>query len=109
MLVIKPKFLRTVGSHRASDWSFGLAVARTDIPEGTFGYVAPFWCDDCAGPCGEPEYRMTHRQTLEQPEEGVEICPHCGSEDCGENQQDHELKAIHRYSIHRNPSYRKTA
>ncbi len=110
MLVIRPQFLRTVGTHRANDCSFGLAVARRDIPEGSFGHVAPFWCDECKAPCDEPVYKMTYRQTLEQPEEGVELCPSCGSEDCGEHQDPQlSLRAIRRYSIHLTPNYRMSA
>lgn len=83
--ITRPRFLRMVGAHRANDASFGLAVARRDIEEETFGHISKFMCDYC-GPISEPEYRMTHRQTMEQPEEGVECCPECGTDNCGENQ-----------------------
>ena len=89
--------------------AFGLTVCRGDIPEGAFGYVSTWWCDWCKSACGEPVYHMTHRQTWEQPEEGVETCPECGSEECGENQNDHGMKVTNRYSIHRNPNYRKAS
>ena len=98
-MVIPPSFLRTVGRWRANDWSFGLSHSRGDIPEGTFGHVAPFWCDDCGAPCGEPEYHMTYRQTLEQPEEGVECCPECGSEDCGDHDPRLALQRIGEYRL----------
>lgn len=107
---MKPTFLRMVGAHRANDFSFGLGQCRRDIPEGTFGFTGVNWCDDCkAGFDEELGYKVTHRQTWEQPEEGYNYCPHCGSEDCGENEQDHDLKVTKRYSIHRNPNYRKSA
>ncbi len=107
--ITRPRFLRMVGAHRANDASFGLAVARRDVEEETFGHISKYSCMTC-GPCGEPEYHRTHRATYWEPEEGVELCPSCGSEDCGEN-QDPELgcKVVARYSIHRNPSYRMSA
>ena len=98
-------FLRTVGAHRASTFSHGLAVDRGSIPEDTFGHLAKYSCDECEGPCDEPVYKMTYRQTLEQPEEGVELCPSCGSEDCGEH-QDPQLSLR---AIRRNPNYRMSA
>ena len=96
--ITRPRFLRMVGAHRANDASFGLAVARRDIEEETFGHISKWSCMHC-GPCGEPESHMTYRQTLEQPEEGVERCPSCGSEDCGENQDpDLSCKVVSRSS-----------
>ena len=89
--------------------AFGLTTCRGDIDAEFFGHVSTWWCHDCKGPCAEPVYHMTHPQTLEQPEEGVEVCPSCGSEECGENQQDHGMKVVSRYSIHRNPNYRGAA
>ena len=86
--------------------AFGMLTCRRDIPKGSFGHVAIWWCYHCAGPCGEPEYHMTHRQTWEQPEEGVMVCPECGYEDCGEHDDPKPMKVLNRYSIHRNPSYR---
>jgi hypothetical protein len=82
-----------------SERSFGLSVARTDIPEGNFGYVAPYWCSSCNGPCDEPVYHMTHRQTLEQPEEGEETCPSCGSEECGEHTDPAGMKILGRRRV----------
>ena len=78
----------------------GLTFCRSDIPEGVFGHVAQWWCDYRKAPCGEPEYRRTHRQTLESPEEGIEICPSCGREDgCGENQNNHGMRVVNRYRL----------
>ena len=83
----------------SNDQSLCLTTCRDDIPEGYFGHVSAWWCDACKGHCGEPEYHMTHRQTLEDPEEGVEVCPSCGSEDCGENQNDHGMRIVNRYTM----------
>jgi hypothetical protein len=110
--MMRPKFLRMVGAHRASDYSFTLMSNRGEIEEGTFGHTASYWCQDCKGPCGEPEYHMTHRETWGydggQPEEGVNLCPACGSEECGDHDDpDLTLKLTNRYQIHRHPSYRE--
>ena len=103
-IVILPRFLRMVGRHRASDWSFGLAVCRGDIPEGCFGHIAPYWCFDCEGPCGEPDCVCTARETWGyyggQPAEYENACPACGCSECGEH-DDPELrvKVVNRYRI----------
>lgn len=97
---MEPTFFKTVGRHHANNYSFGLAQCRMDIPDGEFGYVGKNWCDDCGrGFDDDLEYHMTYRQTWEQPEEGIEVCPHCGSENAGENQQDHDLRLVKRFSV----------
>jgi hypothetical protein len=84
---------------KRSEAALCLTYARDSIPEGEFGFIGRNFCDDCG--CGFDEdldYRMTHRQTWEQPEEGMDVCPHCGSMDCGENEQDHGMRVVNRYS-----------
>lgn len=106
---IKPNFLRTVGRWRANDFSFGMGYFRCDIPEDSFGFIGANFCDRCKrGFDEEMEYHRTFKGNYWQPEEGIEVCPHCGSDEAGENQQDHNLKATKRYSIHMNPKYRET-
>jgi hypothetical protein len=82
--------------YRIGECSFGLTVARGDIPEDTFGYLAKWWCDSCKAPCDEPEYHMTYRGSYWQPEEGVEVCPSCGSDECGEHDDTKPMKVIER-------------
>ena len=98
--IMRPKFLRMVGKWRANDCSFGLAFDRGGIEEG-IGYISKYWCDHCGEACGEPEWHMTHRATREDPEDGYNACPSCGSDECGDNYQDHDLKQVRRYTIYR--------
>ena len=81
--------------------SLSLTCGRRDLPRSAFGFIGRNFCDECKGFDEGLNYHMTHRQTWDQPEEGVESCPHCGSRNCGENEEDHAMKVIRRYSIHR--------
>jgi len=40
---------------------------------------------------------MTHRQTLENPEEGEVYCEECGSEECGDNEEGCQITLKRRY------------
>ena len=82
---------------------------RLAIPCGTFGYIGTNFCDSCGGFDDDLEYHRTHRQTWFQPEEGIEVCPHCGSRDCGPNEQAHGMKVVRRYSIPKSPNHRSVA
>lgn len=111
--LLKPRFLRTVGAHRANDYSFGLAQARRDIDEGAFGHLPRWACATC-GPISEPETICVSRETWGfwggEPAEYANVCPGCGGEECGEYDDPRlALKQLRRFSIHRNPSYRGAA
>ena len=102
--IMRPKFLRMVGKWRANNCSFGMAFDRSSIEDGTFGSVAPYWCDNCGPQWEAPEYHMTYRQTLESPEEGEDYCQGCNcSECCGKNEEGHgtDIKQVRRYTIYR--------
>lgn len=88
-----------VGKHTAKDLSFLLAFDKWAIGEGSFGAIAPNWCDDCGPIWGELEPgRMTFRGSWEQPPEYADDrCPNCGSRQCGENYNYHAFKTIRRY------------
>lgn len=109
----KPMFLRTVGAYRASTFSHGLAVDRGSIPSETFGHLAKYSCDKC-GPISEPDVVCVSKESWGfwggQPAEYEAVCPNCGGSECGDVDS-HELhmKVTKRYSIHRNPNYRKSA
>ncbi len=83
-MIIKPRFLRMVGAHRANDFSFGMAFHRGDIPKGCFGSIPP-WEDES----GEPSWSAA--------DEGYDW------------HHNPAFKAVRRRSIHRNPNYRKSA
>ncbi len=55
--------------------------SRGDIPVGTFGAIRRWSCEQCGPLDEEPGYKVTHRQTMECPEEGVDECPDCGGLD----------------------------
>ena len=58
---------------------------RRNLSQGDFGAIAPYWCERCGPLWTKPEYGMTHRQTLWEPEEGENYCPDCGSPETGEH------------------------
>ena len=73
---------------------------KCDLDEGQFGAIAPYWCERCGLIWRAPEYGMTHRQTLESPEEGEEYCQECGCPYTGENEADPApFKLVKRYRI----------
>ena len=84
-----------------SGYHFGMTADRASIPEGAFGFLAKWWCDHCGTACGEPEWRMTHRGTYWEPEDGYNACPSCGSDECGEHQDPKGMKVTNRYIITR--------
>ena len=84
---------------KRSERALSLTYARRDMPRGEFGFIGRNFCDDCKGFDEDLEYHRTHRQTLWEPEEGLDVCPHCGSDNCGENEQDHTTKVINRYRL----------
>ena len=95
-----------VGKLIAGEKAFTLIF---DPVSATFGKAAPYRCVNCGPIYREPKYHMTHRQTLESPEEGEVYCEECGSEECGDNEEGCIITVTKRYSIHRNPNYRKSA
>jgi len=68
-----------------------------DPVSATFGKPAPYRCSNCGPTWNEPKYHMTHRQTLESPEEGEVYCEGCGSEECGDNDEGCLITVKRRY------------
>lgn len=86
---LKPKLLRTVGRHQANDWSFEMMQCRSDIPNGTFGYLHKYECDYCDHFFDKPAH---HRG----PDGGFCCCPECG---CGYSENDgRPFKVFNRYT-----------
>ena len=69
------------GTRWSSMDSFYAQGGRDDIPVGEFGCIRQWSCEECGPLDDEPGYRVTHRQTMECPEEGVNECPDCGGLD----------------------------
>lgn len=112
MTDLRPQFLRVVGAHRANDNSFGLVIARDDIPEGSFGAIAPYCCSECGPTWSEPETYCVSEASWGfyggEPAEYQTECALCGGEEVGDHDDPRlSLKMTKRYSIHRNPSYRE--
>jgi hypothetical protein len=83
VLLMKPKYLRTVCGWRINDCSFSLVASlRGEIERGKFGHVPQWVCDDC-GPVDEPETVCTYRGcgfesfTGPEPAEYEYRCPSC--------------------------------
>ncbi len=94
---------------KRTEMALSLTYARRDIPWESFGFIGRNFCDDCKGFDGDIPWHTTSRASRWEPEDGYHYCPSCGSDEVGKNQQDHGMKVVRRYSIHRNPNYKGAA
>ena len=78
-----------------------------DIPE-AFGYRYPFRCATC-GPIQEVHSVETIRPSWDDPGDGYDYCPNCGSTDVSENDTFTPFRATRRRRIHSNHSMRIAA
>ena len=81
--------------------------AEWDIPE-AFGYRYTFRCATC-GPIQEIRSIETIRPSWDDPGDGYDYCPNCGSLDVAENDTFKPFRMIRRRRIHSNHSMRIAA
>ena len=81
--------------------------AEWDIPE-AFGYRYLFRCATC-GPIQEIRSIETIRPSWDDPGDGYDYCPNCGSTDVSENDTFKPFRMIRRRRIHSHHSMRIAA